>query len=244
MTRLNQIVALAKDAKSQGESALTKAYHELQKTPLLAGLSRVYAPVDEDGDKLPPESTRVQIRTDDVIKNVVTRMTRMFDVVATQENANTFAKADVVVDDSVLLPQVPVVVLIFLEKQLDNLKTFIRKLPTLDPAENWTFSESANVYATDPAQTTRTKKVPRNHVRAEATDKFPAQVDMWYEDVVAGTWTTVKFSGALPASRVAELLARVERLQEAVVLAREEANSVTVTDVHIGRPFFDYLFAA
>lgn len=243
MTKLNQIIALAKDAKGQGEAALTKAYHELQKAQLLFGLSRVYAPVDEEGDKLPAESTRVQIRTDEVIKVVTTRLTRMFDVVATQESANTYAKASVIVDDETLLPEVPVVVLIFLEKKLDDLKTFIRKLPVLDPSENWTFSESANVYATDAAQTTRTKKVPRNHVRAAATDKHPAQVDMWYEDVVAGTWTTVKFSGALPASRVAELLERVEKLQVAVTMAREEANSVTVTDVHVGRAFFDYLFA-
>jgi hypothetical protein len=243
MTRLNQIIALAKDAKGQGETSLTKGYHELQKTQLLSGLSRVYAPVDEEGDKLPPESTRVQIRTDEVIKTVTTRLTRMFDVVATQENANTNARASVIVDGDTLLPDVPVVVLIFLEKQLDNLMTFIRKLPTLDPSEEWVFSESVNAYATIPAQTTRTKKVPRNHVRAPATDKHPAQVDMWYEDVLAGTWTIVKFSGALPASRVAELVGRVERLQQAVTMAREEANSIEVTDVHIGRQFFEYLFA-
>jgi hypothetical protein len=243
MTRLNQIIALSKDAKGQGEAALTKAYHDLQKTQLLSGLSRVYAPVDEEGDKLPPESTRVQIRSDEVIKTVTTRLTRMFDVVATQEGANTRATASVVVDDVTLLQSVPVVVLIFLEKQLDNIKTFIRKMPVLDPSEHWTFSESADAFATDPAQTTRTKKVPRNHVRAPATDKHPAQVDMWYEDVIAGTWTTVKFSGALPATRVAELLNRVERLQQAVTMAREEANSIEVVDVHIGRPVFDYLFA-
>ena len=243
MTRLNQIIALSKDAKAQGEAALTKAHHDLQKSQLISGLSRVYASLDEMGEGLPPESTRVQIRSDEVIKTVTTRLTRMFDVVATQETANTHATATVIVDDNTLLTEVPVVVLIFLEKQLDNLKTFIRKLPVLDPSEHWQFSESADAYATDPVQTTRTKKVPRNHVRAPATDKHPAQVDMWYEDVIAGTWTTVKFSGALPATRVAELLGRVERLEDAVKMAREQANSIDVVDVHIGRPVFDYLFA-
>ena len=48
-------------------------------------------------------------------------------------------------------------------------------------------------------QTLRTKKVPRNHVKAEATEKHPAQVEVYYEDVAVGYWTTVKFSGALPA---------------------------------------------
>lgn len=71
-------------------------------------------------------------------------------------------------------------------------------------------------------RTVRTKKVPRNHVKAEATDKHPAQVDVYYEDVPVGYWTTVKFSGALPARRVNELLDRVEKLQQAVKFAREE----------------------
>lgn len=48
-------------------------------------------------------------------------------------------------------------------------------------------------------------QVPRNHVKAEATDKHPAQVEVYHEDVPVGYWTTVKFSGALPARRVNEL---------------------------------------
>jgi len=90
-------------------------------------------------------------------------------------------------------------------------------------------------------QTTKTKKIPRNHVKAEATDKHPAQVEVYYEDVVVGYWRTVKFSGALPASRVKELLDRVDKLQQAVKFAREEANNSEVTDQHIGDRFFAYL---
>ncbi len=58
-------------------------------------------------------------------------------------------------------------------------------------------------------------------MKAEATDKHPAQVGVYYEDVAVGFWRTVKFSGALPAKRVGELLERVEKLQQAVKFARE-----------------------
>ena len=44
---------------------------------------------------------------------------------------------------------------------------------------------------------------------AEATQQHPAQVQVYMEDVPEGDWTTVKFSGALPASRVRTLLERV-----------------------------------
>ncbi len=62
------------------------------------------------------------------------------------------------------------------------------------------------------------------------------------EDVTVGYWRTVKFSGALPAQRVNELLERVERLQEAVKFAREEANNLEVEEIKVGERFFKYLF--
>ena len=112
----------------------------------------------------------------------------------------------------------------------------------VDAAEAWTFDDSADCWKTEPVRTNRTKKVPRNHVKAEATEKHPAQVEVYYEDVVVGYWTTVKFSGALPAKRVNELTDRVERLQRAVKFAREEANGVKVTDQRAGDAVFRYLF--
>src|SRR6266511_3226344 len=116
-------------------------------------------------------------------------------------------------------------------------------LSGLDAAETWSFDEATDAYATPPTQTTRSKKVPRNHVKAEATEKHPAQVEMYFEDVLVGYWTTVKFSGALPQARVSELKARVVKLAEAVKVAREAANSTQVTDQKIGDKIFGYLFA-
>jgi len=68
-------------------------------------------------------------------------------------------------------------------------------------------------------------------------------VEVYYEDVTVGHWRTIKFSGALPATRVNELLARVEKLQEAVKFAREEANNLEVEDVKTGEAVLSYLFA-
>jgi hypothetical protein len=112
----------------------------------------------------------------------------------------------------------------------------------LDAAESWARDDSTDSWKTDPVRTIRTKKVPRNHVKAEATDKHPAQVDVYYEDVAVGYWTTVKFSGALPAKRVNDILDRVLKLQTAVKFAREEANNVDVTDQKVGAQIFGYLF--
>jgi len=242
-TQLNQIVALEKGVKSRSYADFTAAHHQLQKAPMLSGISRTYKPKDDEGEQLPPESTRVQVRTTEVFKEAQVALTRLFDVTLTKDVANGTAKANIVVDGTTLAADVPVTYLLFLEKQLNDLLTFVNKLPVLDAAETWSYDEATDAYATAPTQTTRSKKVPRNHVKAEATEKHPAQVEMYFEDVLVGYWTTVKFSGALPQARVNELKVRVVTLSEAVKIAREEANSTVVTEKKIGDKIFGYLFA-
>ncbi|HCT79912.1 MAG TPA: hypothetical protein DGG94_13280 [Micromonosporaceae bacterium] len=243
MAKLNQIIAVEKGVKSKSFQDLTEAHHAVQKPALLSGISRSYQPKDEEGEQLPPESTRVQVRTEEVLRDIASTLTRLFDVTATKDTTNSVAKANVAVDGETLLTDVPVSYLLFLEKQLTDLHTFVKKLPVLDAAESWVFNDSADCWSTEPVRTIRTKKVPRNHVKAEATEKHPAQVEVYYEDVSIGYWTTVKFSGALPAKRVSELLERVEKLQHAVKFAREEANNTEVVDRKVGDKVFGYLFS-
>ncbi|MFD3823627.1 hypothetical protein [Streptomyces sp. NPDC058625] len=242
MTRLNQIIAVEKGVKSKAVQDVNGAHQKVQKPALLAGISRTYQPKDEEGEQLPPESTRVQVQGEDVLREMAASLTRLFDVTATKDRANCTARADVTVEGRTVLAEVPVGYLLFLEKQLTELHTFVRKLPTLDAAESWSHDPSTDWWKTDPVRTIRTKKVPRNHVKAEATEKHPAQVEVYYEDVPIGYWTTVKFSGALPARRVNELVERVEKLQQAVKFAREEANATEVTDQRAGDAVFGYLF--
>lgn len=242
MTKLNQIIAVEKGVKSKSYADISAAHHKVQKQALLAGIARSYQPKDDEGEQLPPESTRVQIKAEDVLGEVGQTLTRLFDVTATKDWANGSASADVTVDGNVLLKSVPVTFLLFLEKQLNDIHTFVVKLPTLDAAESWHFDDAAGCWATETVQTVRSKKIPRNHVKAEATEKHPAQVEVYFEDIAVGYWKTVKFSGALPATRVRELAERVEKLQAAVKFAREQANGVDITDVKVGDKVFGYLF--
>lgn len=216
----------------------------MQKKDLLFGIARSYQPKDDDGDRLPPESTKLQINVTNALVDVTSELVRLFDVTFEKDATNTRALANVVVDGNVLVENVPVTYLLFLEKQLNDLHTIITKLPVLDPSENWHYDENVGAFATEPAGTTRTKKIPRNHVKAPATDKHPAQVEIYYEDAIVGQWTTIKYSGALPQSRVNTLLDRVQRLQEAVKFAREEANNTEVVQVpSVGTRVLNWLFA-
>lgn len=243
MAQLNQILAVEGGVKSRTTKEFTKAHRDVQTVALLNGLTRDYRPKDREGDQLPSEYTQVQVSATDVLSQVAETLTRLFDVTATKDEGNTHARADVVVDGQELLTDVPATTLLFLEKQLVDVHTFVSKLPTLDPSEVWEYDQNTAAFRSAGSETTRTKKVPKNHVKAPATDKHPAQVDVFYEDVIVGYWSTVRFSGALPADRVRQLLGRVEALQDAVKKARQEANTVAVEQVKIGERVFGYLFA-
>lgn len=242
MPKLNQIIAIEKGMKSSTESEITEAYHIAQKPEVFNGLTRVYEPKDEEGEILPPEQQNIIITAPDLTKLFSSSLAKLFDITATKVYGNTEAKADVVVDGEVILADVPVEYLLFIEKRLQDVLTFVNKLPTLDPAVDWHFDEAKGCFASEPTMTHRTKKVLRNHVKAEATDKHPAQVDVYTEDETVGYWRKIQFSGAIPVPLKDQWKDRIRKLQAAVKFAREEANSLPVQNVATGDAVFRYLF--
>ncbi|MFO0551665.1 MAG: hypothetical protein U0271_24985 [Polyangiaceae bacterium] len=247
MKKLCQFIAIESSVKTRVTAELTEAHKDLQKTDLFHGHSRKYEPRNEDptsplGERLPEENKKVVGRAEALVKLTLERLTEHYDLAATRDYGNCVAKADVEVDGRVLMKDVPVTYLLFLEKRIDDLLTFIRKLPTLDPTENWEFNASQDLFATPPIHSVRTKKISRALVLYEATKEHPAQVKEITEDVQAGTWSTIKYSSALPLQRRNEMLRRAEELQKAVKFAREKANATEVEEKKIGRAVLDFIF--
>ena len=240
--KLNQIIAVSSNVKSRKQSSFSEVYHMLGKEGVFSGHSKTYLPKDEDGEKLPDEVKVVQLTIDKAIEKAKAVLEDMFNVVATQDSGNCFAKADVKIDDKVILKDVPATNLIFLEKQLDDISTFISKFPTLDPAENWTWNTSGSCFKTEESETFRTKQQPKSMITAPATDKHPAQVHIYNENVVIGTYKQVKFSGAIESTKKEALAEKVRILTRAVQQAREEANMTEVVSVTYGTDILKYIF--
>lgn len=241
--KLHQIIAIEKGVKSRTYAALTEANKQIQKAELFTGHSRRYTPKEEGGEQLPADKKVIQVKGEEVLAGIQKALSELFDLTLTKDTGNQQARADVVVDGTTLLKDVPATYLIFLEKQLVDLRTFIGNLPQLDPAEEWTFDAAKDCWVTQPSENVKTKKVPRAFVKAEATEKHPAQVETYHEDVPVGTWVMVKTAGAFPAARIRVLTERVDRLLKACKLARETANSVEVSDKKAGDVVLGYLFA-
>jgi hypothetical protein len=242
MPKLNQIVAVVAGKKTRVEKEFGDLYKTLQKHDLFSGISRQYQPVDEGGEELPSERKAAQKSAKQILDQARTTLIDMMDAVATQEYGNQKATADVKVDGVVVLPQVPVTVLLYLQKQLDDLHTFVGSIPTLDPAEVWTYNAADGTFVTEEIRTVRTKKVQKPIVLYDATDKHPAQTQLITEDITAGHWRTRKTATTMAAMERQNILDRIVKLQDAVKIAREEANSIAVDNIDVGGPLFTYIF--
>lgn len=244
MPKLNQILAIEKNKKTQLHKEITELHHATQKAPLLNGHHKVFTPKEDDGESFPDDVQKVQHLHQEVIEQVCDRLSILMDVTASKDWTNCNAKADVLVNGEVFLKDVPVPYLLFLEKELHDLHTFVEKIVELDPGETWTLDTNSGQYRSEPVKTSKTKKTQRPIVLYDATEHHPAQTQLITEDVVVGHWTTTKFSGAIPRARKKVLLERIALLEDAVKFAREQANAIEATEPKIGRKTLDFVFKA
>lgn len=240
--KLNQIIAIEKGVKSRVYSEVTDLHKASLKPDLFNGFSKSYMKKDEDGEDLPAEKKRVQFAASEVLRTVARNLSELMDVTARKDWTNCTAKGSIVIDDKVIIADVPVSYLLFLEKQVTDLRTFVSKLPILDEAEDWKKDNESGLYKTEATQTHRTKKLQKPLVLYPATPEHPAQTQMATEDVIVGFWHQVKQSGAMPKTEVQSMLERVDNLLKAVKEAREAANIADeVVTPDVGTAIFDYI---
>jgi hypothetical protein len=243
--KLGQCVAIDPGVKKKVLDGVTDLHKRSQKGELFSGLTRKYQPINDDpttplGEKKPDEGKRPAEDALSMVTSACALWSQLFDQSATREWGNCEAKADIVVGGKVLIASAPVTYMLFLEKQLDDIRKFVETLPTLDTAEQWA-RDANGEWRSQPTQTLSTKKVMKPVVLAPATVEHPAQVKESIEDVTAGTWTAVKISTALQPAFKKALLERVEDLTHAVKSARELANGTDVEARQVAKAFFEYL---
>ncbi len=241
-TKLNQVLAVEKGIKQRAYGLLTEVNKAVQKSASFNGFSKIYQPNDGDAETLPPETVRVQNTSADMLSEVQKALVELFDITLTKDVANLSAVADIKLDNgTVIASNVPATNLLFLEKQLTDIKTIVGNLPELDAAESWTLDVNANLFKSEPTRSNRTKKVQKAIVLYDATEKHPAQTQLITEDTIVGVYTQTKMSGAVPLPQKRAMLNRVDELLRAVQKAREEANAVVAVDQRIGSAIFNFL---
>jgi hypothetical protein len=244
MAMLNQIIAVEKGVKSEAHSRLTALWKGLQKGELFNGFQKNYRKSNADDADLPSEGKKIQLYTTEILTESEKILSNLFNLTARKDWTNCVAKGTVRIGDQVIVADAPVSFLLFLEKQLTDLRADYSNLPVQDSTEDWTYDSDAGFYKSAVVSTHRTKKVTKPIVLYPHSEHHPAQTQLIAEDIIAGYWDQTKFTAAIPATRKAELLEKVNTLLNAVKTAREEANvTEEVKTADIGKSVFNYLFS-
>ena len=159
-------------------------------------------------------------------------------------DANTKAKADIVMEDgTVLAAGVPATALLELEKSITQIHTLVSAIPTLDPAKGFDLDPATNTYRARPITKNRTKKDKVVIVKYEATKEHPAQTELIDKDVPIGSISEQEWSGLITPSHKAELIANVESVGRAIRQARSRANEQEIDkSKKIGQALLNKIF--
>ncbi len=222
--KLAQTIAVHTGVKASVHKIKSELYRLIQKGELFVGFSKVFQPLRENDEMLPPESKRVAQQTADILATLRRALTDLWTTTIRLEEGNVLARGKVELP-GVAVPEVPVTYLLFLEKELTDLRTFVENIPVLDAADDWQYDAGIGLYKTAPVQTHRTKTTQVPIVLYDATEHHPAQTQLIQDVSTVGHWQTVKHSGAMAPTEKSALAGRVEEALRAVKAAREGANS-------------------
>jgi len=242
-SKLHQIVAVESSEKKRLERTRTELYKKLQKEALFTGMVRKYEPKDEEGEQLPDEVARVQMTVQDAVEDFQEATVRLIDLTASKDYGNVKASSDIVVEGETLVHDCPVSLLLFLEKQFEDLETFVRHAPVLGTDREWTPSSSnEKIFVSNPEHRNSTKKVQRAIVLYDATPEHPAQTQLITEDVIQGVWTAIQQHGGITQNQKRAWTEKIAKLRIAVKEARCNANETEVETKKIGDKLFNFVF--
>lgn len=183
----------------------------------------------------------------ETLNYVATFFGRWLDVIFRKEKTNQLAKANVEIDGRTIMTDVPVLFLLTMESKLEQLRPLINEIPTLPPGVNWIEAKDKGsfVWKIQNAITTimSVKSFEHKHLK-QSSDKHPDVFEKFEISKNIGTYSEMKYSGAVTSADKAALIERLDKLVMAIKMARENANTVEAdnSNATASRALLGYLF--
>lgn len=238
MSKLHELLAVEADKNNIATKLLDESRATLAKKPdHFMGFTKTLTYFDEKRAAENAEETKLVVSTvDENLDYTLNHVASYFDVILQKELTNQTAVADLVVNGVTFAKDIPATFLLGMETRLKNMRALYEAIPTLPPAIDWHPDTNAGVghYRSPKTMVPRTEKQVKFVTLAPATDKHPAQVKDWTEDVPVAKVETVSYSGMWTVEQKADALDRLDVLLQAVKKARQRANTADVVDGHIG----------
>jgi hypothetical protein len=250
--RLYELLAVEQEKKANAERARGQTIETFRSSQAhFNGMRRTFKPFAVDEAKGEVAGERLEAETH-LVKTVSEELEKTlgltgdaFDIGLQIDDANTRARADLVVDGETLAHQVPATFLLQLEKRLREVRLVFKDIPTFDPVRIWAADPTADktqVLRAEAVVTLRKQRARKYKVMAEATKEHPAQIDIIEVDEPIGEIRTYDWTGMISPGKKAALLQRLDDLIEAVKAARSRANAIEVdTAQRLGSAVFQYI---
>jgi len=247
MAKLHELLAVEGDLEGEKDRILDEARVTFTKKPeLFTGFVKTLRMFDESRtNENVEESRKVDTVVQEKLNYVSGSVVRYWDACFQKEATNQLAKADLVVDGVTIAKDVPATFLLKLESELKKVRGLFEEIPTHASGQEWkTASEiGEGIFSAKKDDSFKTEKKPMSKVLYEATDKHPAQIEKWTEDVKVGRYEHKMFSGMISPAEKSLMIGRVDKLLRSVKQARQRANTQEAEKRTVGEEVFKFLFA-
>lgn len=246
MGKLHELLAVEGDLQGIAKKLMEETTKTFGKSEHFIGLHKRLEMFDaSQQDQVVADEYRELVTTvPDKLDYLSAGLVRYFDAVLQKEKTNQTAVADLVVDGTTIGTSVPATFLLGMEARLRELRKVFEVAPTLAPGVAWEKDETLGkgVYrAKNVDEKLKTAKTFQHKVLYDATDKHPAQIEKWEEQLPVGKYITSTTCGMFSPADKSAVLGRLDKLIQAVKKARMQANMVDVVSDQLGQKMFDYI---
>lgn len=248
MPKFHELLAVEGQLKGQAQATRTELAASFKsKRHLFEEKVTTFQPLGENQEARQEQQSTLQSKVKQELEWITGIWSKAIDVSYAVAEANTKARADVLMDDTTvpMLTNVPATALLELEKRLGEAHELILAIPTLDPAKGFQpdTDRGEGIYKARDKRTQRTQKVQKPLVLYPATAEHPAQTQILSVDEPAGTVLEQEWSGLITPAQKGDMLERCETLRRAVKQALSRANAVEADQsIKVGEKLLKYVF--
>ena len=253
---LHELLAALGDAEARSNMVQQEATDTFTKRPnhfLGAHRTlRMFADADKHLEESHIEHQEITTTIRAKLRYIQRDIARWWDAFLQKEATNQEAKADLVVDDTVIAKDLPAAFFLGMEKELKSLRKCYENIPTLQPGIKWekdptlaAADNSKGVYRNmNPDKKLKTKQTIGHKILVPQDEHHPAQVEKWTEQDPVGEFTVEVVSGMITPAEKSIMLQRITKLIAAVKRSRMRANSQEIKKLAIGKALFEYINAS
>jgi len=244
MPKLYEVLAVENTLHQAAKKLMDESVRSLGKENLFNGMTTKLNMFDAEQAHLNTTETVELVTTvDENLDYIINPIAQYWDAVLQKDASNQNARADIIIDGTVLAADVPATFLLGLESKLGDIRKLYEKIHTLAPGFKWVLDEQERpgTYKTTAPVRFKTEKDTEFRIVVAADEHHPAQVRELPRTQNVARYDTTKICGFLTPLEKAVRIKRIDTLLRAVKKARQRANSVDLTNAHIGEYLFAYI---